>query len=267
MKTYQLWVLAALILSSCKSFDKVSSSDYVGKEFQTESGLKYTIHRAGKGDRATSGDIVKVHYAGRLLKDSSKFDNSYDRGAPFQFELGKGKVIKGWDEGIAMLNVGDSATLIIPSYMGYGEKNMGKIPPNSDLIFDVELMDVSKPAVPFNVAGKDTIHIQDHLKIIWLKKNSKGIKAESGKTVKVHYSGYFDNGKKFDSSVDRGTPLEFELGIGRVIKGWDIGIEQLRTGEKARLIIGSSLAYGSKGSRSIPPNATLTFDVELIEVN
>ena len=95
----------------------------------------------------------------------------------------------------------------------------------------------------------------------------KGVKAASGNNIKVHYTGYFKNGKKFDSSVDRGNPLEFELGIGRVIKGWDIGMAQLRTGEKARLIIGAPLAYGSKGNRSIPPNAKLIFDVELIEVN
>ena len=128
-------------------------------------------------------------------------------------------------------------------------------------------MAVIKPAVPFNVSGKDTVKIQDDLEIIWIKKNAKGVKAVSGNNIKVHYTGYFKNGKKFDSSVDRGNPLEFELGIGRVIKGWDIGMAQLRTGEKARLIIGAPLAYGSKGNRSIPPNAKLIFDVELIEVN
>ena len=92
MKVRFLWVFLALAATACKSFDKISSSDYEGKEFQTESGLKYTIHRSGDGERAAIGDIVQVHYSGRLLKDSTGFDDSYSRGNPFQFELGKGKV-------------------------------------------------------------------------------------------------------------------------------------------------------------------------------
>jgi len=269
MKNYIFLTLITLTLGfffSCKSFDKISSSSYTGKEFETETGLKYTIHKAGKGKRAEIGDLVVVNYRGRLV-DGAEFDNSYKRGNPFRFELGAGMVIKGWDEGIALLNVGDSATLTIPSNLGYGPKGVGKIPANATLVFDVELVDIIELTKPFKLKGLDTTEIQEGLKIIWVTKNEDGKQAYDGSTVKVHYSGYLKNGKKFDSSVDRGEPIEFPLGQGRVIKGWDIGISKLKTGEKARLIIASELGYGSKGyQKAIPPNASLYFDVELLEV-
>jgi peptidylprolyl isomerase len=254
------------LILSCKSFDKISSSEYVGKEFVTESGLKYSIHRAGDGKRAEIGDLVSVHYRGRLT-DSTEFDNSYKRNSPFRFELGAGMVIKGWDEGIALLNVGDSATLNIPADLAYGDKATGIIPANAALIFDVELIETIETAKPYNLKGLDTTVIQEGLKIVWVTKNESGKQAVEGSTVKVHYSGYLKSGKKFDSSIDRGEPIEFPLGQGRVIEGWDIGISKLKTGEKARLIISSEMGYGSKGYQNvIPPNASLYFDVELLEV-
>ena len=259
--------LLALMIISCKPMDKISSKSYEGQEFVTQSGIKYTIHKAGEGKRAEAGNIVTVNYAGRL-EDGQEFDNSYKKGQPFTFPLGKGKVIRGWDEGIALLNVGDSATLTIPTHLGYGDRKMGSIPANSILIFDVELLAITIPAEPWDVTGLDTIEVQKGLKMIYVKKNESGVQAENNNNVSVHYTGYFENWKKFDSSVDRNSVFVFPLGQGRVIKGWDIGIAKLKTGEKARFIISPELAYGKKGySTMIPKNATLIFDVELLEIN
>jgi FKBP-type peptidyl-prolyl cis-trans isomerase len=94
-----------------------------------------------------------------------------------------------------------------------------------------------------------------------------GAQAEAGKTVAVHYTGKFQDGKVFDSSIPRGEPIEFPLGKGRVIKGWDEGIARMKAGGKAQLIIPPDLAYGERGAGGvIPPNATLVFDVELVSV-
>jgi peptidylprolyl isomerase len=112
------------------------------------SGLSYIITRRGEGRQPLAGERVQVNYTG-LLSSGVKFDSSYDRGRPFTFPLGKGQVIKGWDEGIAKLHVGDQATFIIPPEIGYGEKGRGPIPPKATLIFVVELMGIEEsPATP-----------------------------------------------------------------------------------------------------------------------
>lgn len=110
-----------------------------------ESGLYYMITEGKGAAKPAVGDNVSVHYTGTLLSDGSKFDSSLDRGTPFQFPLGMNRVIRGWDEGIALLGKGDKATLLIPSHLGYGPRGSGeKIPPFSILKFDVELLDFEK---------------------------------------------------------------------------------------------------------------------------
>ncbi len=91
--------------------------------------------------------------------------------------------------------------------------------------------------------------------------------ATPGSTISVHYVGTFENGQKFDSSIDRGEPFEFVLGAGRVIKGWDLGFSGMKVGGKRRLTIPSSLGYGSNQVGPIPPNSTLIFEVELLAVH
>lgn len=108
----------------------------------TPSGLQVEILKEGTGPVPKAGQTVVVHYTGTLA-DGKKFDSSRDRGEPFSFPLGAGRVIRGWDEGVAMLKVGSRARLTIPPQLGYGAQGAGGgvIPPNATLIFDVELID------------------------------------------------------------------------------------------------------------------------------
>ena len=109
---------------------------------KTESGLRYQFIQRGDGKQAQAGKTVSVHYEGSL-ENGKVFDSSYPRKKPIEFKLGIGQVIEGWDEGIALLKVGDKARFVIPSDLGYGPAGAGGvIPPNATLIFDVELMDV-----------------------------------------------------------------------------------------------------------------------------
>jgi peptidyl-prolyl cis-trans isomerase A (cyclophilin A) len=110
---------------------------------KTVSGLEYIEIEAGTGEQAVAGKTVRVHYTGKFL-DGKVFDSSYSRGEPIEFKLGAGRVIKGWDEGIALLKVGGKAQLVIPPGLAYGEKGAGGgiIPPNATLVFDVELVEV-----------------------------------------------------------------------------------------------------------------------------
>ena len=110
---------------------------------KTESGLEYLEIEIGTGTQAVAGKKVVVHYTGKFL-NGEVFDSSYERGEPIAFNLGKGQVILGWDEGIALMKVGGKAQLTIPPQLAYGEQGAGgAIPPNTTLLFDVELVDVS----------------------------------------------------------------------------------------------------------------------------
>ena len=109
---------------------------------KTDSGLRYQILQKGSGAQATKGATVSVHYKGQLT-DGTVFDSSYKRKEPIEFVLGMGQVIAGWDEGVSLLKVGDKARFVIPSNLGYGSRGAGgAIPPDANLIFDVELVDV-----------------------------------------------------------------------------------------------------------------------------
>ena len=108
----------------------------------TPSGLQYAVDQPGTGAQPQAGQTVAVHYTG-WLTDGTKFDSSRDRGEAFLFAVGKGEVIKGWDEGVAAMKVGEKRTLVIPPALGYGEQGAGgAIPPNATLVFKVELMSV-----------------------------------------------------------------------------------------------------------------------------
>ncbi|HEY3062188.1 MAG TPA: FKBP-type peptidyl-prolyl cis-trans isomerase [Chloroflexota bacterium] len=126
-------------MAGCSS---AASGGGTGKEVTLQDGLKYTDEQVGSGAEAISGKTVSVHYTG-WLTDGTKFDSSKDRGQPFSFPLGGGRVIKGWDEGVAGMKVGGKRTLTIPPELGYGARGAGGvIPPNATLKFEVELLDV-----------------------------------------------------------------------------------------------------------------------------
>ncbi len=122
------------------------ASTVYGEEVTTPSGLKYLDKVVGSGTQAVSGKEVVVHYTGWLYNNSqkgAKFDSSVDRNEPFNFNLGAGQVIQGWDEGVAGMKVGGERTLIIPPNLGYGAFGAGGvIPPNATLMFDVKLLEV-----------------------------------------------------------------------------------------------------------------------------
>jgi len=144
------WLAAGVVLGLVVVVGPVASKpDPEPKTITTDSGLKYQDLKVGTGETAKKGDTVVVHYTGWLDKGSGqagkKFDSSLDRKTPFNFPLGAGKVIKGWDEGVAGMKVGGKRKLLIPSKLGYGARGAGDaIPANADLIFEVELLRIAK---------------------------------------------------------------------------------------------------------------------------
>lgn len=237
----------------------------------TSTGLQYTESEAGTGPKPQTGDVVAVHYTG-TLSDGTVFDSSYNRGEPIRFPLGVGSVIAGWDEGIALMSEGGKAVLVIPPELAYGESGAGGgvIPPNATLIFDVELVEVSEgaPDAPTAVDAEDYVKEESGLKYYDIVVG-EGTSPRPGQQIVVHYTGWLkESGERFDSSHYTGQPLTFNVGMGQVIPGWDLGLRTMNMGGIRQLVIPPELAYGDTGAGGgvIPPNATLIFEVELVDV-
>ena len=138
---------ALLVLAFPASADEKADKKGDGKMVKTSSGLQYEDTVEGTGPQPKKGQTCSMHYTGWLWENGAKgkkFDSSLDRGTPFEFPLGRGKVIKGWDEGVATMKVGGRRTLLIPPSLGYGRAGAGGglIPPNATLLFEVQLLDV-----------------------------------------------------------------------------------------------------------------------------
>ena len=257
----------------------------------TDNGLKYKIHTTNEGETAKIGDLLDLHMVVLNEKDSAFFD-SHITGSPIKLELSEPTFKGGLEEGFAMLRVGDSATFIVPADSFFEKTSQEPFPSfvtkGSKLTFRVKLekkmskeeYDNQISSEASKMATDETVGITKYLAdnnitaqalasgLYYIPvKEGKGAAATPGKTVGVHYTGKLLNGEVFDTSVGRGEPLEFNLGQGMVIPGWEEGISMMKTGVKANLIIPSGLAYGPQGyGNKIPPYSTLIFEVELVSV-
>ena len=143
---------SAILFASCEKSPTINNKQRHAKQekkmtrTKTASGLEYEILKEGSGSSSKKGQLVTVHYTGWLDdhgKPGAQFDSSVDRKEPFQFTLGAGYVIKGWDEGVMSMKIGEKRRLFIPSILGYGARGAGRlIPPHASLIFDVELLHI-----------------------------------------------------------------------------------------------------------------------------
>ena len=232
----------------------------------TESGLQIITVSEGEGASPAAGDMVAVHYHGWLASDGTQFDSSANRGDPITFPLGAGRVIPGWDEGIAAMKVGGKARLRIPFDQAYGENGRGPIPAKADLVFDVWLVGAfpGPTDAPPEIDESGAVTSPTGLTKILISEGSG--EAIGSSRVLAHYHGWLaPDGAMFDSSSRHPRPPQFPIGVGMVIPGWDEGISEMKKGEVARFRIPSALAYGENSpGPDIPANSDLVFDVWLV---
>jgi peptidylprolyl isomerase len=249
---------------------------------QLPSGTYFQNDSLGTGREAKLGDLVSVHFRAWIIKDSTKIfedwtkdstrqtstiGSSIDFGRPVKFKLGDSAFIKGVDEAIVGMKLGGKRTIVIPSNCAYGQLGFGPVPPNSSLKVVINLIDAKDPIVAksWDFDTTKIVASKSGLKYVVLQTGT-GEKADSADLVTVHYTGFLTSGKIFDSSVERDEPFKFRLKLQPVIPGWEEGIKLLGKGGKAKLFIPPALGYGAVPVGNIPPNSTLIFDVEVIDV-
>lgn len=266
------------------------------KATPSSTGVYYLETKKGSGKPPEKDGYVSVHFTVFLLGQSEKLFSTLDKGEAIDFKFGSQFENPGFQEAVGMMKEGGKSNAIVPSSMAFGEQGAGNIvPPFSTLYYEIELVDVistqewEKKQADMNakkqaeMAQRQTEeesllqkYLQDnHITptttlpngLIYIERQAgTGNSPVDGKKVKVHYTGKLLNGEVFDSSIDRGEPLEFAIGRRNVIEGWDAGIPLMKVGGKATLIIPSKIGYKDRGAgEKIPPYATLIFEVELVE--
>ena len=262
-------------------------------EFKTTpSGLKYKFYKDVPGPNAKMDDVIIMHMILKTSKDSV-LRSTFQEGKPIQALVSKPSFKAGLEEAFAMLSPGDSALFLISADSLFEKTIHAPLPPmiekgsflrfvlKVEKVYDQEQLRREQKEMEAKQIKTDSVLIANYIKAnglnarrtpsgLYYVQTEKGKDGESpkpGQTVQVHYTGKLLNGTVFDSSVERGTPFEFALGMGQVIKGWDEGIALMKPGEKGTLLIPSGLGYGPAGAgASIPPNSVLIFDVQLIGV-
>ena len=290
--TLLIALILGAFLASCATDPKAGFD-------RTETGLYYKMHIETGGPTAQLEDILMLEMVYLLNNDSIIFDTR-ETGEPVFLMLTESDYPGDIYEGFSMMAEGDSATFIINAERFFMETAQEfQLPafaqPEDDIFFNVKLlritdeegymeeqMLVEERRLRANElkAAQEDINLEEYLQeqgieetpresgLVYIEKEAgTGPRVQSGDMVAVHYEGRLLDGTVFDSSIERGEPIEIRIGMGQVIPGWDEGITLMREGGKARLIIPSYLAYGDRGAGNIiPPFATLVFDVEVTEI-
>jgi len=207
----------------------------------------------GSGPLPRAGDYVTIDYTAKAV--GKTYETTQGK-APLRFQLGKGDVIDGLDQGVAGMKLGGTRLITIPPDLAFGDLAMEGLPPDSSLLVTAHLLRIERKS------DKPMIEITE------ITPGHGETPAKAGDQAEIHYIGTFVNGTKFDSSRDRNQTFTFKLGAGRVIKGFDMAVTGMKVGQRRKVTIPPEFGYGDKGAGDvIPPGATLVFDIELISIN
>lgn len=300
---FNFCLVIVLSLTAQTSTDPVDIKTYLKENKidakESKDGIYYTLDKNGKGPMPKKGDYVMVRYVGKLL-DGKVFDQS-EPDDPFVFQVGYRQVIRGWDLGIPLLKVGAKGNLYVPPNLAYGSRGAGAIPPNSPLLFEVELVKIMNldeyDKYMVELEQKERRAFEAHVKTQFTKdkklindyaldnklktkrtpsglsyvitKKGKGAKAKPGDQLTVAYEGKLLDGNVFDSSKGK-KPYEFILGQKKVIDGWEEGLQFFNKGSEGWLLIPSKMGYGPLAIKEdgidLPADAVLVFKIQVVDI-
>lgn len=254
-----LFVLVVLAVAGC---------DEGRTTWTTESGLEITEITQGDGSLPKKGDLLHVNYTASYI-GGKQFDSQMDPEAPYRFRFKVDEVLPGLEEGVATMRPGGKRILVLPPKLAFGESGLpGTVPENTWVRMEVELRKIEPsppPPEPWSDAGYEIVALESGLQYVDFEVGT-GESPVIGSTIVVHYSGYLDDGTLFDTTHFRMRPLQFEFTTDELIRGWIEGLLTMKEGGLRKLIIPPYMGYGEKGFRSVPPNATLIYDIELVAV-
>ncbi|MFG2331959.1 FKBP-type peptidyl-prolyl cis-trans isomerase [Streptomyces sp. NPDC048604] len=248
--------------------------------------LKVNVISEGKGPVTKKGDAIQVNYLGQSWDSDKPFDNSFDRGQPFDLTLGAGQVIKGWDQGLEGQKVGSRVEIGIPPNLGYGAQGQGDIKPNATLVFVVDILKAT--TVPKSASGTEVAQDNKDLPKVGVNTDGKepsvtvpkvdpptklvsnyviegkGEAVKDSDTVVVNYVALlWKDGKKFDSTYDMGKTANFPLPQ-LTLKGLKDGMVGKKIGSRVLIVAPPNMAFGAEEKQGIPKNSTLVFAVDIL---
>jgi peptidylprolyl isomerase len=232
----------------------------------TATGLQYLEITAGTGPAPKVGDLITMHYIATLA-DGTELANSYTQGDPVVSVWGPNRLLTGWEEGIGLMKQGGKAKMVLPPELAFGPEGSGSIPPNAQIVIEMELLTVSAPPTPAEVANADLTKTETGLQYYDLTEGN-GEEAIKSSTVSTLYTIWVktDSGYDYIDASQENSPASFVIGRGdTVFPGWEEGVTGMKVGGKRLLVIPPELAYGESGAGTvIPGNATLVMEIELV---
>jgi peptidylprolyl isomerase len=231
----------------------------------TASGLQYLEETPGTGAVPQSGNIITMNYIA-TLPDGTELGNTYTGGGPVSTVWGKKLLLPGWEEGIGLMKVGGKTKFVLPPSLALGAEGSGAIPPNSQIVLEVELLAAKPSPSPTAVTADQLTKTASGLQYFDIEKGS-GVEALKNSTVATDYTIWVktDSGYDYIASSEGSTPISFVIGRGdTVFPGWEEGATGMKVGGKRLLVIPADLGMGATGNGStIPANATLVLEIQL----
>lgn len=273
-----------MIADSRKALEDYIASNAIAVAPES-SGIYIIPMEKGKGQCPKEGDKVEVDFSATLLNGQS-VGSTFDSPEKLSFVLGEGSTIKGWEEIVSKMHLGERVKAIIPFDMAYGEHSVGLIPSYANLVYDIKLLKITSAAelqaekekVMQALRNESEKAFSDYLRANNIKDHTasglyfdkmlatQGVQPQLGQTVRIKYVATYIDGTPLGDSDQLGDYYEMVVGQGKVLKGLEEGVGMMRVGEKTRFVLPYYLAYGEQEYYSIPACTNLVFDVELLEV-